>query len=501
MNLGEYYKLNDRIGNAQGIYNELKNSAKAFSNTGPSKEDCEKLRLFLKDVFYPSDPDNSAVYQKVKKIVEQYYEKFWNIKLNNFNMGGDVGTDISYSGLEEVPKIIRDLYDRDFLHTQRIHMSTIENRLNSVKAYLENLSSAEQLTALEGPVGQLKNELESLALEITDNNGWLNLTNDKSLLKRVQEMDGLYQALSSAQSGIFSPEMLGEVLEVVLQAASGEGKNISESLTEAMMDDFLDYLKKGRAGQQMATLSNELHLTQKIKFEDTYGKIVGTGNLGDRRGIYKNGKNKSVFLELKSSRKKGEYFHFEYNSSFNPNGGRQGKMDVNFVLPDGDSKTTFRISAKNWNKLGDFGETPLSYALLRSSGLQNTSNYVYIMQDEKIDIIDAHNFAKLAILLDILIGYSQTQNYADTVVINWRSIRDVIVFSLKEILNNVIQNINNFSPKGYNSDTIHFSIVKIRKILSSDIINRSDMFEAITMRYLQSIITSITYQNIVGFAS
>ena len=76
MNLGEYYKLNDRIGNAQGIYNELKNSAKAFSNTGPSKEDCEKLRLFLKDVFYPSDPDNSAVYQKVKKIVEQYYEKF-----------------------------------------------------------------------------------------------------------------------------------------------------------------------------------------------------------------------------------------------------------------------------------------------------------------------------------------------------------------------------------------------------------------------------------------
>lgn len=86
-------------------------------------------------------------------------------------MGGDVGTDISYSGLEEVPKIIRDLYDRDFLHTQRIHMSTIENRLNSVKAYLENLSSAEQLTALEGPVGQLKNELESLALEITDNNG------------------------------------------------------------------------------------------------------------------------------------------------------------------------------------------------------------------------------------------------------------------------------------------------------------------------------------------
>ena len=160
-------------------------------------------------------------------------------------------------------------------------------------------------------------------------------------------MDGLYQALSSAQSGIFSPEMLGEVLEVVLQAVSGEGKNISESLTEAMIDDFLDYLKKGRAGQQMATLSNELHLTQKIKFEDTYGKIVGTGNLGDRRGIYKNGKNKSVFLELKSSRKKGEYFHFEYNSSFNPNGGRQGKMDVNFVLPDDDSKTTFRISAKN----------------------------------------------------------------------------------------------------------------------------------------------------------
>ena len=504
MNLGEYYSLQDRYKNANDLYAEIKNSATAAFSTGPTLEDCQRLRAFLKAAFYPDNPDNSIIYQRVKNIVQQYYEKIWNIKLNDFNMAGGDDGNISYSGLDEVPGIIRDLYDRDFTHTQRIKMTTIEKRLESVKQYLNNLSTASQLAALEGPVGQLKNSLESLATEMTDSKGWLILKDDPGLLKRVQEMDGLYQALSSVGTGVFSPEQLGEVLEVVLQALGGESNNIADSLGEQITDEFIASLKNGRAGQENVALSSERFLNYKIGFEETYGKINGTGNLGWRRGIFKTGSKDSnmVHLDLKSGAKDGGHFSFDYNRSFNPNGGRQGKMDVNFVLGDGQGPgQTFRISAKNWNKTGDFGETPLAYALLRSSGLQNTSNYAYIMQDEKIDITDAHNFAKLAILLDILMGYSQTQNYADTVVINLRSISDVIVFSLKEILKNVINNIENFSPKGYQSATVHAHLVKIRKILKSDIINRSEAYEAIAMRYLQSIKTTITYQNIVGFAS
>ena len=55
-----------------------------------------------------------------------------------------------------------------------------------------------------------------------------------------------------------------------------------------------------------------------------------------------------VHLDLKSGAKDGGHFSFDYNRSFNPNGGRQGKMDVNFVLGDGQGPgQTFCVSAKN----------------------------------------------------------------------------------------------------------------------------------------------------------
>jgi hypothetical protein len=45
------------------------------------------------------------------------------------------------------------------------------------------------------------------------------------------------------------------------------------------------------------------------------------------------------------------------------------------------------------------------------------------MQDKyNTDIVNAaHRLAKYSILIDILMGYSQTENYADTIVINVRS--------------------------------------------------------------------------------
>jgi hypothetical protein len=50
---------------------------------------------------------------------------------------------------------------------------------------------------------------------------------------------------------------------------------------------------------------------------------------------------------------------------------------------------------------------------------------------------DAHNLAKLSIVADILMGYSQSNAYADTLVINLRSgsASQIIVKSLKEVFN------------------------------------------------------------------
>jgi hypothetical protein len=61
------------------------------------------------------------------------------------------------------------------------------------------------------------------------------------------------------------------------------------------------------------------------------------------------------------------------------------------------------------------------------------------MQDKyNTDIVNAaHRLAKYSILIDILMGYSQTENYADTIVINVRSEQRVIVGSIVDIIDQI----------------------------------------------------------------
>ena len=99
-------------------------------------------------------------------------------------------------------------------------------------------------------------------------------------------------------------------------------------------------------------------------------------------------------------------------------------MDIDFSLPEPkEGNRNFRISAKNWANLKnrDFGSSNLAYTLLRTIGEEGTDLYGYIMSDDKRSdrsITQAHKVAKLSTILDILMGYSQSENFADTIVIN-----------------------------------------------------------------------------------
>lgn len=139
---------------------------------------------------------------------------------------------------------------------------------------------------------------------------------------------------------------------------------------------------------------------------------------------------------------------------------KQGKMDVQLTMPN--SGQIFRVSAKNWESMQkrDFGNTSLSAALLRSAGLNEMFGYGIGLgwPDSYADEQTLHNYAKIAAIADIVMGYSQESGYADTIVINDRARRHIYVYSMAEVLNEAYKKINELSLPGYNPDSIESAL-------------------------------------------
>jgi hypothetical protein len=126
-------------------------------------------------------------------------------------------------------------------------------------------------------------------------------------------------------------------------------------------------------------------------------------------------------------------------------------MDIELKIADMPNLPKFRVSAKNWGTLKDLGSTSLAYALIRSLNVEKTLEYAYALTDrgKSAPLKTAHELAKLAIVADIMMGYSQTTQYADTLVINHRAAKRVIVEPMKDIFYNLENKLSNLKIKGY----------------------------------------------------
>jgi len=142
-------------------------------------------------------------------------------------------------------------------------------------------------------------------------------------------------------------------------------------------------------------------------------------------------------------------------------------MDIELNFKDNISNEilsgkNFRASAKNWTTLSghDFGETDLQGAILRSStltdaiafglqlgymGYNNESNLTYETQ--------LHHFARINLLLDIVMGYSQESGYANVLIINDRVMKRIRVYSIRSILDSLKDDIELLSKSSnYNEE-------------------------------------------------
>ena len=128
----------------------------------------------------------------------------------------------------------------------------------------------------------------------------------------------------------------------------------------------------------------------------------------------------------------------------------------------------FRISAKNWKTISgsDFGETDLQGAILRNSSLNDAFSYgLQLGWMDKVQRENAptsityeqqlHHFARLNLLLDIVMGYSQDSGFVNTLIINDRQFQKIRVYSIKDILHNLENDIIKLSKcSNYNEEQV-----------------------------------------------
>lgn len=390
------------------------NSKFKDSNT-PKK--CLELQDFLNGLFYSKGETKkpAGFDEKVIKIFEEMTNKTLE-KLDNENFWA---TAPKTSSVQTEYMALRSMWE-DFHHTQKINTKTLRTRLNSlVEAFnklesvgLDKLSdeSKKLKDMIEKAITLYEQALKDLGID-SNTDYWIDLKEDDNLRVLIQSLDDAYKEVSIAP---ITTTDYGSLFEYGLGIAAMVAEQAADNVTDVIIDESFskDAVLKKVTGQQRTGGENIISLNT----------IVGS-----KVNVDKNASKKDVNVSLVVGNKKEG--GFTINTAIpKANASRPGKMDVQFNFSDGD-KTPFRISAKNWLASRDFGESSLLSILQRTApDGKSIQRYMYALGTPKGNSLEkAHEFAKMAIVLDTLVGYSQKENWADTLVINDRKNGKIIV--------------------------------------------------------------------------
>lgn len=482
MTWAEYQKNRTKNSDMSSVFNNLKRDIENQLKTGPTKTECETLSNYLTEVLYDKgkSPQGNS---KINKIVEQAYEYHTKKALDNFQLGAK-----HHYTPEQVGKIARERHEST-KHKNYIKQQTIESRIKKVEKLLEQIKtnkvkkSVQQLEQAKKGLIDLKKEMEFfLSRYGKEGNEKVKIELDGNyVFSFLKDIDQKYEQFLTTSVADLTPKDYGDVLEYALNTLNYD----IEQVKEESISDIIAQIAKTEGS---ATTGGK----------DAIVLDTSISALNPNNSNKKSKKNETFELNLGGVK-------INYSQTLNADSSRQGKMDVHLKSANNKRlKRDFRISAKNWTQLNDrdFGSTSMAYALLRSLEKYNTQHFICVMADEEVEenkLSQAHALAKLAIVADILMGYSQKENYADTLVINVRGAQpQVIVKSLKDIFNQLSSNIEalkGLPVKGYESKNLAENIQTIRR----ESVNRfgNIAFTDLAMSYLNDIRVSVVYSDLM----
>ena len=387
------------------------------------KQSTDGLEKYLNKLFYPKNTVDKKLTEQYMNRVVQAYEGYTRKKLNNANFSMD--QELTLASPEAGFKMLRERWEH-FTHKEKIQKDTLKIRLEKVEEMIKRLpnlkSAIDNYEEIVEQTDALKKSLERL-IQKTGANEWLKLDN-QDILAEVAQMDEMFAALSTVT---ILPSDYGDILEIALGLLQYDMNSVTDEVVAELVKD----MTKGT------------------------GSTKGRSKAGTEVFI-----STQDFLNDKTQNKRKGYKFTVDNLEIisNPaSGGRQGKIDVLLNLPD-IANQPFRISAKNWNSVNDFGETNLWYALSRTVSKKTAlEHYMYSLaayEANQNQLKAAHDLAKMSVFLDTIMGYSEQNNYVDTLVINDRSKRKVHVFSIRRLLQNFRDNTSHIVITGYDENNV-----------------------------------------------
>lgn len=466
----------------------------------------KKLEDDLNDLFYPQSQSKDkqkskreAIFKAATKVLGERIDKEI-ISLKEL-------PEKTLTELDEY-KAKRAEYEQ-FSHKQSIKLQTLKNRYEAVRKALEKIKESKTAYEALDNMEELRVQLEvyrALVNEIIDTSKKQGIE-EITFLERdtiwddINALDGLFEDISVQAQ--LPTKTIGDILEIVLGYYSSYNKN-------KYIDGTVEELTNIVLGEKK---------TSSVKEGNKENRTVTTA-LTPKKGSKSNEKQEYT-IDIGSTKK----LTIEVAPSYNDAYGRSQKMDIVLNLPESNKKevSPLRVSAKNWHELkGDFGTTSMAYAITRSynkfqegsTDLSNSNSLLYQTfkeigaekkeEGQQLQVQDAHNLAKYSIAADILMGYSQSEGYVDTIIINDRTKPKIHVINLNTLMNNIYTNIRDFKVFNYDKETFEANFKDILNEQNISITNESGNTENINrleliLRYLQSIQTTIEYSAIKDY--
>lgn len=433
--------------------NQATSYLKAQIMTRKSMANIKEFEAYLNSIYYPkniSSNSSSKAFQYYSNVLQEINVESITHIFNAFDFERNAPTSKRYG---KTGSILYKSLDKE--------VSTMKNTLNQLTnggkdELIKNFSKINDLVSQGEQI--LKNAEDNLSKMGKTKIGNLSMKryegNSKVVedaIRIVNQLDVLNHLISRG----VSPQEAGTLFEMALQKADYY-KTATEDVRQEIIDDILIEFLHGRGRRGGASTIGQ--------------QAVGRGILGMNISaqVSKSSKFKDSSFGKNFAISSGDQrVKIIYN--YNPNEQKQGKMDVQMSFGDG-PLSDFRISAKRWSQgKGDFGSTSVDAGVVRAGGYGVAEAYKLAVLTPKRDAYGgassasgaanaAHEFARLALKSDILMGINQGESvggggYANLAVIDTGN--KIVVRNLADLILKDQVNLSGYSEGAIQSEAVN----------------------------------------------
>lgn len=467
----------------RGLFNSsIDNMTKsALKEKAIPNDNIKKLESILNGVYYPKEDDGNKyeeyknrIMQNLKAMYKEETDEWVSKFIEAISSGASIGFNPRLYGVVDNVST----KDGEYQGVLRKNAETVRSLFNNNKAKILNIIKNPSEYAIKDTLNfqefydagnQAENILQDILTGIGTDEGKF-IGGGKHLFIKdrpgeeeeisdfTKKLKFIYEVIDYFQlTGITPKQERGAMWEYGIGALSKDinidKADVEEDIKNILLGNVT--VERGYGGNLENSKVQLYSVIEKIGSQyETWGDDRRRNFL--RSAVEKKAKKFNKEMEIKNGNMSIKYTPLDMSGIISAGEPKQGKVDVKITLddmPSGNGDQTFKISAKNWatGYLGEkygFGSTAALQGMLRSIGNDLTEKFVFELQDriEGTEIPGAvsvgHKMARLALILDIVTGFSQGEGHsADTIVINNRQAGCIKVFSAADLITKSLDNI------------------------------------------------------------